>query len=265
MAGVMQIAEPEGYRRKGGAKQPKAAFADGTALPAKRPRTSNIADSDAARTNRRIPAITDFFNSIPPQTTNPCIASDIQASPGVQEETQGEFCQQSKAKQGVLGPQSSAVNSIVDTPGIIASDDSNENQSAANQGEQWQQTKPVAPAQSYERRRQIIADAAMRRVLSQQHNIAQHDAQLAASDQTPSPDISKLADEAHVSAVIDLVYADELESSQQVLQPKPQPKSQNAGGSQQPSCPICGQAWPAQTSNVEVNQHIDECLSVQLL
>lgn len=261
----MQIAEPEGYQKKGSAKHPKAAFADGTALPAKRPRTSNTADPDAARSNRRIPAITDFFDSIPPQATNHRMASDIQASPKAQDETQDELCQQSKAPD-VSGPQSAAVNGIADKPDITANAETHEIQAAAKQGEQWRATKPVKHAQpSAERKRQIMADAATRRVVSKQHDIARPAAQLAASDPEPSPNTSKVADETHVSAVIDLVDADELEPQRQMTQPKSQPKSPAACSGQQPSCPICGQSWSAQTSNVKVNQHIDECLSMQLV
>ena len=258
----MQIAEPEGYRKKGSAKQTKTAFADGTALPAKRPRTSNMADPDAAHSNRRVPAITDFFNSIPAEATNRRVASDIQISPGAQDETQGELCQESKAKQGSPGPVSTTVNGITDNLDNVANAESHENQSAAKQGEQWQPTKPVEPAQSSaERKRQIMADAATRRMVTQQHDTARPDAHFAAPHQKPSLDTGKVADEAHISAVIDLVDADDLE----VEQSKTQPECQVVGGSQQLSCPICGQAWPAQTSNVEMNQHIDECLSMQLL
>ena len=72
----LKIAEPEGYGRKGSNKQGKAAFADGTAVPAKRPRTSNTADPDAMRSSKRVPAITDFFNSI----TNSTAASSSTAT-----------------------------------------------------------------------------------------------------------------------------------------------------------------------------------------
>lgn len=213
-----------------------------------------------------MPAITDFFNSIPPKATNQRMASDIQALPSAQDETQDAQCQQSTSELGISGPQSSAVNGIADNLGIIANADSHEAMSAVQQGDQLQLMKPMKCAQpSADKKRQIMADAATRRLVSQQHDNASSDAQLAASHHKPSLDTSNGADEAHVSAVIDLVDADELDSLQQVAQPKSQPERQVAGGSPQPSCPICGRAWPAHTSNVNMNQHIDECLSVQLM
>ena len=213
-----------------------------------------------------MPAITDFFNSIPPQATHQRVASDMQALPSAQDETQDAQCQQSKSKIDISGPQASAVNGIADNLDIIANADSHEAQSAVKQGDQLQPMKHMECVQpSADRKRQIMADAATHRLVSQQHDNASSDAQLAASHHDPRVDTSNVADEAHISAVIDLVDADDADLPQQIVQPKWQPERQVAGGSQQPSCPICGQAWPAQTSNVRMNQHIDECLRMHLL
>ena len=262
----MQIAEPEGYRKKGSAKQPRAAFADGTDLPAKRPRTSNTDDPDAARSNRRTPAITDFFNNIP-QATNKGMALDSQALLDAEDKRQNEQDQQTEKQFGNSGPlRSSAANGTADSVEIIASAEIYESQAAARQGELRQSAQHMKDAQSgVERKRQMMADAAMRRLGSQQRNVASSDPQAAVLNEDSTLVIGKVADKAHISAVIDLVDADEVGLQQQVAHPSSQPDHQIAGGSQQPSCPICRQIWSTQMSNVEVNQHIDKCLSAQLL
>ena len=291
--GVIQIAEPEGYGKKGGNKRVKAAFADGTALPAKRPRTSNTTDPDAARSNKRIPAITDFFNSIVSQAADKKVASDtsgLQALTGARNERQVEQSKQSKEEPGVYGPQpSSAANGTAD----IANAERHKDQSAVVQGDQQQRlprpAKDAAP--SAERKRQIMADAATHRLASQQRDIVGSDARPAGSGCLPtflpgptghygtkqegtsqavyharahdSLDTTSVADKGHVSAVIDLVNDD-----QDVLevQQSAQPKSMSVlHSSQQSPCPICGQQWSRQTSNAELNEHIDKCLSLQLL
>lgn len=259
----MQIAEPQGYRKKGSAKQPRAAFADGTALPAKRPRTSNTDDPDAARSNRRTPAITDFFNNIP-QATNKGMASDSQALLGAEDKRQNEQDQQTQIEFGDSGRlQSSAANGTTDNVEIIASPEIYGSQSVAKQGDLRQSAQRSKDAQpGAERKRQILADAAMRRLGSQQHNVACSDPQVAVSDDVST---GKVAGKAHISAVIDLVDADDIELQQQIAEPSSQPGHQSVGGSQQPSCPICRQIWSTEMSNVEVNQHIDNCLSAQLL
>lgn len=262
----MQIAEPEGYRKKGSAKQPRAAFADGTALPAKRPRTSNTDDPDAARSNRRTPAITDFFNNIP-QATNKGVASDSQVLPGGEDKTQNEQDQQTETKSGSSGPlRSSAANGTADNVETLASAEIYESQSAARQGDLRQSVQHVKDAEpGAERKRQMMADAAMRRLGSQQHNDACSDPQIAVLHGDSTLDIGKVPDKARISVVIDLVDADEVGLQQQVAQPSSQPDHQVVGGGQQPSCPICRQIWSTQMSNVEVNQHIDKCLSAQML
>ena len=111
---------------------------------------------------------------------------------------------------------------------------------------------------------QMMADAVMRLLGFHQHSVASSDPQFAVSD-ISTLGSGKVADKLHISAVIDLVDADEVGLKQQVEQPTSQPEHQLVGGSQQPSCPICRQIWSTQMSNVEVNQHIDKCLSAQLL
>ncbi|KAL3131304.1 hypothetical protein ABBQ38_000596 [Trebouxia sp. C0009 RCD-2024] len=295
----VKIAEPEGFKKKGSTRQPKRAFADGTALPVKRPRTSNTADPDAARSNKRSPAITDFFNSTAPQATNSGKrrASDTpgpQALVGAQDKRQDEHFQQNKVESGFVG----SVHSSADNPAVLANAASPVDQSSVVQSHQRDKfSQPVKDADlSAERRRQLMADAATRRLLSQQHETASTDAQHGASGHssrgskptvlpahtgnlvptgkgTSQPALHAEAPSgldpkpgggvAHVSAVIDLVDDDEDE-----LQQAAQPKSNSypsVCGSQQSSCPICGQMWGKTMSNVDISKHLDQCLCLQLL
>lgn len=299
IAMLIQIAEPEGFKKKGSTRQPKRAFADGTALPVKRPRTSNTADPDAARSNKRSPAITDFFNSTAPQATNSGKrrASDTpgpQALVGAQDKRQDEHFQQNKVESGFVG----SVHSSADNPAVLANAASPVDQSSVVQSHQRDKfSQPVKDADlSAERRRQLMADAATRRLLSQQHETASTDAQHGASGHssrgskptvlpahtgnlvptgkgTSQPALHAEAPSgldpkpgggvAHVSAVIDLVDDDEDE-----LQQAAQPKSNSypsVCGSQQSSCPICGQMWGKTMSNVDISKHLDQCLCLQLL
>lgn len=298
----IKIAEPEGFNKKCNTRQPKRAFADGTALPVKRPRTSNTADADAPRSRKRSPAITDFFNSTAPQATNSSkrIASDVpgpQAVVGAQDKRQDEQFEQNKVELGILGSVPSSANN----PAGLANAASPGDQSAVVQSDRGPKfAQPIKDVDlSAERRRQIMADAATRRLLSQQHETASADAQHAASElptieskrrllpaltanlaptgegpsqpalhaEAPSGLNPRTGDGVvHVSAVIDLVDDDEDEFKlQQAVQPKSKPPSQSVCGSQQSSCPICGQMWLKEMSNVDINEHLDQCLSLQLL
>lgn len=65
---------------------------------------------------------------------------------------------------------------------------------------------------------------------------------------------------AHVFAVIDLIDETDTKSS---------PISLHQGCADQnaklPCCPICGHKWSEQTANSEMNEHVDTCLTMQLL
>ena len=282
-----QIAEPEGYGKKGSTKQAKAAFADGTALPAKRPRTSNIADPDAARSNKRVPAITDFFNSIPSDTKPVSKASDTAASPDAQ--PAAKLDQHSIAEPSRI-PDAAEPLSKHEKAALPATINHHAKVLSVKNGADAQLTSRITGSggdgePSAERKRQILADAAVHRLTAQQHHASEPAAQLSLpSTSATHPeavqegvslstlhevadlDATGPGDAAHVSAVIDLVHDDHDElGMQQGTQKGENGPAQAGASSQQPSCPICGETWPRQTSNAQMNDHVDICLRMQLL
>lgn len=286
----MQIAEPEGYGKKGSAKQAKAAFADGTALPAKRPRISNTADPDAARSNKRVPAITDFFNSLPSDTKPANRASDIRvvaASPDAQ--ANAKLDQHITAEPSGIPDAAESLSERVQAAQPEISDHRAKDLSVRQGADTQLGSKPSGPdgigEPSAERKRQIMADAAVHRLTTQQQYAVEPTAQLSlpstsathpeamqegSSVRAVHGDALEAADTAHVSAVIDLVHDDDNEPDmQQDSRKGRRGPTQNAVSDQQPSCPICGETWSLQTSsaqlNAQINEHMDICLGMQLL
>lgn len=294
----MQIAEPKGYGKKGSSKQGKAAFADGSALPAKRPRTSNTVDPDATRSNKRVPAITDFFNSI---SREPGVSSN---TPGVQ--GQPHTSASSRSAQALPksdstdqdGTDAAAGPSTANSQGPYASANANLKGTAGSDasggaaslfpGQQPSQHDGGAAGRGngqlpLDSLRRIMADAATRRLTAQAESGqlarssretagTQHNAQLLTQNKSSSdvkPDAGKDTDQAapacddnaaHVSAVIDLIDEDDIMSS---------PIGLHQGCADQkaklPCCPICGHKWSEQTTNSDMNEHVDTCLTMQLL
>ncbi len=255
----VQIAEPQGYGKKGSSsKQGKAAFADGSALPAKRPKISNTADPDATRSNKRVPAITDFFNSISKEldvsSENPSVHRQYHASApfrSAQALPESDSTDQDRTDAAAgpstvksQGPHASANANSKGTAGSDASSGaarllsgqqpSQHNGGAAGRGV----SQP--PLDSL---RHIMADAATRRLTAQaesgqlarsSHETAgtQHNAQLLAQSKSSSDVKSDLGKDlhniqpvpacggnaAHVSAVIDLIDEDDIMSGPISLQ-----------------------------------------------
>lgn len=295
----LQIAEPEGYKKKGSTQQPKQAFANGTALPAKRPRTSNTADPDASRRNKSFPAITDFCSSTALQATNSGrhVASDTPGPESLvdaQIKRQVEQLEQSKMESDILD----TLQPPTTYPAILANAASQVEQASIVPSDQRHHSKQPAKhaVVSAEKKRQIMADAATRRLAPQQHEPASVDAQHAAPEvptgvskpsllpahmNNPSTthkgssqpathagapggfDTKTRSDLAHMSAIIDLID-DEDEPEPKGAQLQSERSFHSTLGYQEPCCPICGQTWSKQMSNAVINIHIDQCLRVQL-
>jgi hypothetical protein len=294
----MQIAEPEGFGKKGSrSKQGKAAFADGSTLPAKRPRTSNTADPDAMRSNKRVPAITDFFNSISREPGTSSNTPSIQGQPHVSApfrsaqalpESDSTVQDRTDAAAGPStvnsqGPHASAYANAKGTAGSDASTaDWSEQQPSQYDGGDAGRGVSQLPLDSL---RRIMADAATRRLTAQaesgqlavsSHEIAgtQPNTHLLAQNKSSEDVKSDLGKDlqndqpvpacggsaAHLSAVIDLIDEDNIMSG---------PISLRQGCADQkanlPCCPICGHKWSEQTTNSEMNEHVDTCLTMQLL
>ncbi|DBA74758.1 TPA: hypothetical protein ACH3X2_009283 [Trebouxia sp. C0005] len=290
-----KIAEPEGYGKKGSSsKQGKAAFADGSALPAKRPRTSNIVDADAMRSNKRVPAITDFFNSICREPGTSSNTPSVQGQPhasipsrNAQASAKSDSTDQDRTDAAagpsivnLQGPHASAYANSKGTAGRDASCvDLSEQQPSQHEGGAAGRgfSQPALDSM-----RHIMADAATRRLTAQaesgqqarsSHETAgtQHNAELLAQSKSLSGINSHLgkdihsdqpvpvcdASAAHVSAVIDLVDEEDIMSGPVGLQQDQKAKL--------PCCPICGHKWSEQTTNNEMNVHVDTCLTMQLL
>ncbi len=292
----MQIAEPERYSKKGSSsKQGKAAFPNGSALPAKRPRTSSTVDPDATRSNKRVPAITDFFNSI---SREPGTSSNTPSIPG-QSHASAPF----RSAQALPKPESTdrgssdaaAGPNTVNSQGPPASANAKGTAGSDASSADWSEQQPSQhdggavgkgisqpPLDSL---RRIMADAATRFLTAQaesgqlaesSHEIAgtQPNTQLFAQSKSSSNVKSDLGKDlrndqpvpacggnaAHVSAVIDLIDEKDTMSS---------PISLRQGCADQkanlPCCPICGHKWSEQTSNSEMNEHVDTCLTMPLL
>ena len=296
----MQIAEPEGYGKKGSSKQGKAAFADGSALPAKRPRTSNTVDPDATRSNKRVPAITDFFNSI---SREPGVSSN---TPGVQ--GQPHTSASSRSAQALPksdstdqdGTDAAAGPSTANSQGPYASANANLKGTAGSDasggaaslfpGQQPSQHDGGAAGRGngqlpLDSLRRIMADAATRRLTAQaesgqlavsSHEIAgtQPNTHLLAQNKSSEDVKSDLGKDlqndqpvpacggsaAHLSAVIDLIDEDNIMSGPISLRQGCADQKSNL-----PCCPICGHKWSEQTTNSEMNEHVDTCLTMQLL
>lgn len=290
-----KIAEPERYSKKGGSKQGKAAFADGSALPAKRARTSNTADPDAMRSNKRVPAITDFFNSISREPGTSGNTPSVQEQPrasapsrSAQALPKSDLTDQDRndAAGGPdtansQGPHASACANSKGTAGSDASRaDESEQQPSQHDGGAAGRGISQPPLDSL---RRIMADAATRRLTAQaesgqlarsSHEIAgtQSNSQLLTqSSSDVKSDVRKdcyinqpvpACDDnaAHVSAVIDLIDEKDTMSG---------PISLHQGCADQkanlPCCPICGHKWSEPTTNSKMNEHVDICLTMQLL
>lgn len=294
----MQIAEPEGFGKKGSrSKQGKVAFADGSTLPAKRPRTSNTADPDAMRSNKRVPAITDFFNSISREPGTSSNTPSIQGQPHASApfrsaqalpESDSTVQDRTDAAAGPStvnsqGPHASAYANAKGTAGSDASTaDRSEQQPSQYDGGDAGRGVSQLPLDSL---RRIMADAATRRLTAQaesgqlavsSHEIAgtQPNTQLFARSNSSGDVKSDLGENlqndqpvpacggsaAHVSAVIDLIDEKDTMSG---------PISLHQGCADQKAkllcCPICGHKWSEQTTNSEMNEHVDVCLTMQLL
>ena len=292
----VQIAEPEGFGKKGSTKQPKAAFADGTALPAKRPRTSKTAEPDAARSNERAPAITDFFNSVTSEVKAERNASDSHdAEARLQTHRDSHLDQLSVATPaGQCHPvQVPSTHDAVQQPFSLTGADGGTLADSAHQSPvQHVNLEAHGSARddltSAERKRKLMADAATRRLTAQQHAVSSselHPADSATEPNQMQPDTKQEgmpqaaldpsavvgqashADSiAHVSAVIDLVDDDNdavgLGNSTQQESEDP---CNTLSTSQQPSCPMCGHRWSVHTSDADINKHVDACLGMQLL
>lgn len=282
----LQIAEPEGYGKKRSSKQGKATFADGTALPAKRARSSNTADPDATRSNKRVPAITDFFNSISREPGDAheveqphCVpANDAIASSDLADldKRDGAVELSSVEARGRLASSRETAAADVRQPVLCNTTDS-------LQGKQHTQHDGSASGQPpLHSLRRIMADAAMRRQtaqgegaqlggLSHEADKAQCDAAACtAVDARPEEKADTSTDKhatacaptddntASISAVIDLVDDDTM--GNQGLGPSDL-KQRALGPETKPlTCPVCGHTWSQQTTNSEMNEHIDTCL-----
>ena len=323
---LSQIAEPEGYGKKGTSKKSKSAFADGTALPAKRPRVSNVAEPDASRSNRRVPAITDFFNSIatPGNPTdseaNPAKGlpansrlvksqgraaeaasaevdagtanlhdlrdtqsrvNDVEAETDRQQGAQASNAVPSQPRQAISGGLPQPQQASRGVPSKLQHLPQDAQSADAHQQIRHQSKANAKTPSERASRRDIMADAAMRRIAVQSQDAGQSTAsgqdcnhlpvasagtervQLSVND-TCSDGSAKQDDldehTAHVSAVIDLVD-DENDANEGLLQTC----SGQTSSRVQSSCPICGHVWPEQTSNQEMNDHVDVCLLHQIL
>ncbi len=130
-----------------------------------------------------------------------------------------------------------------------------------------------------------MADAATRRLTARaesgqlagsSHETAgtQHDAQLLTQNKSSSdvksdvrkdlhayqPAPARDDNAAHVSAVIDLIDDDDTKLSRTGLRQGCADQKAKL-----PCCPICGHKWSEQTTNSERNEHVDTCLTMQLL
>ncbi len=294
----MQIAEPAGVGKKGSSsKQGKTAFADGSALPAKRPRISKTADPDATRSNKRVPAITDFFNSISREPGTSSNTPSVQGQPHasapsrsaqVLHESGSTDQDRTDAAAGpsTVNSQGSHASAYANSKGAAGSDPSNadwsEQQPSQHDGGAAGRGVSQPPLDSL---RRIMADAATCRLTAQaesgqladsSHEIAgtQPNTQLFAQSKSSEDVQSDLGKDLHndqpvpacggnaarVSAVIDLIDENDTMSS---------PVSLHQGCADQkanlPCCPICGHKWSEQTTNSEMNEHVDTCLTMQLL
>ena len=299
---AVQIAEPEGYGKKGSIKQGRAAFADGTALPAKRPRSSNTADPDAMRSNKRVPAITDFFNNITKDkdmsnsskavecTHNSRVASGRGREPQSSDIAVTDVSSHSPVTSDPQGLHATSAATLhtnetgqVSKPTIAASGGPDRSYHGASSGATVSKPDMPLPADSM---RRIMADAAMRR-----RDTAQEGACHSQVDDDESCDVghppaqpsalssigrhagipstgldshAKSGDIAHVTAVIDLVDDNSQECKMQPAMLK-KPSSAQGASSSQVSCPICGHMWSSETPTSEIHKHVDACLSMQLL
>ncbi|DBA84736.1 TPA: hypothetical protein ACH3X1_005985 [Trebouxia sp. C0004] len=287
--GYTKIAEPEGYGKKGSSSK------QGSALPAKRPRTSNTVDPDATRSNKRVPAITDFFNSISRESGTSSNTPSIQGQPHTSAPSRSaQALPESDRTDAAAGPNT--VNS--EGPHASANADSKRtagSDASSGAARRWSGQQPSQHEGHAAGRgvsqvpldymRRIMADAPTRRLTAQaesgqlarpSHETAgtQCNTQLLTQNQPSSdakPDVGKdlhtdqpapACDDhgAHVSAVIDLIDENDTISSPTGLH--------QACADQKAKllcCPICGHKWSEQTTNSEMNEHVDTCLAMQLL
>lgn len=290
-----KVAEPEGFGKKRSSKQGKATFADGTALPVKRARSSNTADPDASRSNKHVPAITDFFTSISREPGDGheaeqphCVpANEATAGSGLADlDRHGSTVEPSSVEaQGPIASLRSTAATDLSRPVLSDTTDSLQGQHCIqDSGNAVASVSGQPPLPSL---RRIMADAAMRRQTVQAEGAqlaglrleaekAQYEAETctavdARSGARAGPSTNKHATAcasnddniASVSAVIDLVE-DDREGCQELV---PIGLKQHSLGQETkpPCCPVCGLTWSQQTTNREMNEHIDTCLLTQLL
>ena len=268
----LQIAEPKDYGKKNKAK---SAFADGTAVPAKRARVSDTAEPDAARNSRQHRSITDFFNSISPSSKTDGLNSAVSSCDNT--ELVGNL--PSKTPHGALpvrhddsgadaAQKQTACN--VDSSALHDTEGRSEKQ-IPDAASDAKQAHP-----SPESLRQVLAQAAMRRAMRQlpraspstlqsqsgvlEASNANEQAEERTSESTESEPEDQPCDVAHVCAVIDL------------LDSPSQPETHAAAISEQQQatedkqcCPVCGLLWPKDTDPSVMYQHVDDCLQKQLL
>lgn len=287
----MQIAEPEGFGKKRSSKPGKAAFADGTALPAKRARSSNTADPDATRSNKHVPAITDFFNSISRELVDAHEAEQPHCVPANEAMASSDLTDLDRhdgAVEPSLGEARGRLASLRKTAAADVSRPVLCNTTDSLQGKQHTQHDGDASGQPpLHSLRRIMADAAMRRQTVQgagaQLAGLRHEAEKAQRDAGACTAVSARPEEragpgtdkhatacapndditASNSAVIDLVDDDTMGS--QGLGPSGL-KQRALGQETKPlTCPVCGHTWCQQTTNSEMNEHIDTCLLKQLM
>lgn len=172
----------------------------------------------------------------------------------------------------------------VSKPTIAASGGPDRSYHDADSGATVSKTNMPPPADSM---RRIMADAAMRRRDTAQkdacHSQVDNDESCHVGHPPAQPSAlssigrhagipskgldghARGGDIGHVTAVIDLVDDNSQECKMQPAAMLKKPSSAQGASSSQVSCPICGHMWSSETPTSEIYEHVDACLSMQLL
>ena len=268
----LQIAEPKDYGKKNKAK---SALADGTAVPPKRARVSNTAEPDAPRNSRQHRSITDFFNSISPNSKTEGLTSTVSSHDNTElvgDSPSGTPHGPLPVSYGVSSTDTAGEQTACDVDSSAPNDAKSKAEMHTPDGESDARKAQPSPATL----RQVLARAAMQRAekptamasdTSSQSRLlgasnANEQAEHRSSESTKSEPtfVSEPPDVAHVSAVIDLVDSPS--------QPDPHPAAtsgQPQATEENQCCPVCGLLWPKDTNPAVMYQHVDDCLQKQLL
>lgn len=272
----LQIAEPKDYGKK---IKAKAAFADGTTVPAKRARVSNTAEPDAPRNSRQHRSITDFFNSISP-TRAPESSSTAPLAHPVHDADLNPSC--NAAMHRVAAPSTTDADVFrKDEAGKQAASSTGPRAQAQHDADSSMQhtCASTGTQPSPQSLRQVLAHAALQRAAQQtaadggsglhqlqgditDETTLQSDADIALPGQANAA--SNDAEVVHTSAVIDLVD-DASQPGSEVVACNNVDQNRSPQQANEPNCPVCGVSWPKDTLPDVMYQHVDRCLQHKLM